>query len=45
MNDEGQETYRLTEDGVRFGQMLAMVEGEGEDAERVVEALLTDTSS
>jgi DNA-binding PadR family transcriptional regulator len=28
LNDDGQKTYRLTEDGVRVGNMLAMVEGE-----------------
>ena len=39
LNDEGQEAYRLTGEGVRVGTMPAMVEGE--DAEVVLEALLT----
>jgi DNA-binding PadR family transcriptional regulator len=34
----GRETYRLTEEGVRAGHMLAMFEGE--DADLVLEALL-----
>jgi hypothetical protein len=38
LDDEGREAYRLTEEGVRVGNMLAMVEGE--DAEAVLEALL-----
>jgi hypothetical protein len=37
---EGREGYRLTEDGLRLGNMLAMVEGE--DAEAVLETLLPD---
>jgi hypothetical protein len=40
LNDEGQETYRLTDEGVRVGNMLALVEGE--DAGAVLEALLSD---
>ena len=35
---QGREGYRLTEDGLRVGTMLAMVEGEA--AEQLVEALL-----
>ena len=38
VNAEGQEAYRLTDESVRVGNMLAMVEGEGADA--VLEALL-----
>ena len=38
MDKEGREAYRLTEVGVRVGNMLALVEGE--DAEKVIEALL-----
>jgi hypothetical protein len=30
-DDQGREVYRLTEDGVRVGHMLAMVEGEDAD--------------
>jgi hypothetical protein len=40
LNDEGQGTYRITEAGVRFGHILAMVEGE--DGEALMEALLAD---
>jgi hypothetical protein len=40
LNDEGLEAYRLTAEGVRVGHMLAMVEGEGEGAGRVLGALL-----
>jgi DNA-binding PadR family transcriptional regulator len=38
LGDQGREAYRLTEEGVRVGHMLAMVEGE--DANAVLEALL-----
>jgi hypothetical protein len=38
VNDEGREAYRLTDEGVRVGDMLAMVEGE--DARALLEALL-----
>jgi hypothetical protein len=41
-DDEGREAYRLTEEGVRVRHMLAMVEGE--DADAVLEALLTDAT-
>jgi hypothetical protein len=37
-DEEGREAYRLTEEGVRVGNMLAMVAGE--DADAVLEALL-----
>jgi hypothetical protein len=40
VDDEGREAYRLTEEGVRVGHMLALVQGE--DAEAVREALLGD---
>ena len=39
-DDTGREVYRLTEEGVRVGNMLAMVEGE--EAAEVLEALLHD---
>jgi hypothetical protein len=39
-DDRGREAYRLTEEGVRVGNTLAMVEGDG--AEAVLEALLRD---
>jgi DNA-binding PadR family transcriptional regulator len=42
VDDQGRETYRLTEDGVRVGHMLAMVEGE--DADKVLEALLAGSA-
>jgi hypothetical protein len=38
-DDRGQEAYRLTADGIRVGNMLAMVEGE--DADLVLDALLS----
>jgi hypothetical protein len=37
---EGREGHRLTEDGVRVGHMLAMVERA--DADKVLEALLRE---
>ena len=37
-DEQGREAYWLTEEGVRVGHMLAMVERE--DAEAVLEALL-----
>jgi DNA-binding PadR family transcriptional regulator len=40
VDEEGRETYRLTDEGVRLGNMLAMVDGE--DAASVLEALLSD---
>ena len=36
--EDGREAYRLTEEGVRVGNMLAMVEGE--DADAVLGALM-----
>jgi DNA-binding PadR family transcriptional regulator len=42
VNDDGQEVYRLTDEGVRVGNMLAMVEDE--DADQVLRALLADES-
>jgi DNA-binding PadR family transcriptional regulator len=41
LDDQGRETYRLTDEGIRVGHMLAMVEGA--DADKVLEALLSDT--
>jgi DNA-binding PadR family transcriptional regulator len=38
-DQQGREYYRLTEDGVRVGHMLAMVQGE--DADTVLQALLS----
>ena len=38
LNEEGQETYRLTDEGVRVGNMLALVESE--DSDTVLEGLL-----
>ena len=38
MSEDGREANRLTEDGVRVGHMLAMVEGDV--ADKVLEALL-----
>ena len=38
----GREAYRLTEDGVRVGHMVAMVQGK--DADKVLEALLREPS-
>jgi hypothetical protein len=39
-DEQGREAYRLTNEGVRVGNMLAMVAGE--DADAVLEALLTE---
>jgi hypothetical protein len=40
VDELGREAYRLTEEGVRVGHMLAMVEGE--EADEVLKALLRD---
>lgn len=40
LDDQARETYRLTEEGVRVGNMLAMVEGQ--DADAVLTALLAE---
>ena len=37
-DDEGRESYRVTDDGVRVGRMLAM--GDEADAEDVLSAML-----
>jgi hypothetical protein len=42
VDEEGREAYRLTVEGVRVGNMLAMVRGE--DADAVLEALLDGPS-
>ena len=42
-DEQGREAYRLTEDGVRVGHMLAMVEGP--DADKVLAALLHEPSA
>jgi hypothetical protein len=39
VGDDGREVYRLTEEGVRLGNMLAMVEGD--DADLVLRSLLS----
>ena len=41
-DDAGCEAYRLTEDGVRVGHMLAMAGGE--DADKVLEALMAGSA-
>jgi hypothetical protein len=40
LTDEGGETYRLSDEGIRVGRTLA--KDEGEDAQALVEALLLD---
>ena len=42
LDDQGAQAYRLTEEGVRVGNTLAMVEGE--DAEAVTAFLRTSTA-
>ena len=42
-DEQGREAYRLTENGVRVGNMLAMVEGE--DGEEMLQALLSELSA
>jgi hypothetical protein len=42
-DEQGRQVYRLTDDGVRLGNMLAMVEGA--DADAVLDALLTSETN